>query len=89
MFEKFHKIFAWIIVFSVGLICAIIELPIKVVCFITALAFYVFFSITAPLWNNFDMGWCGSFIEWSFTLKFRLALKAMRAYHKALGLKKL
>ena len=86
MFEKFHKIFAWIVVFSVGLICASIELPIKVMCFITALVFYVFFSITAPLWINFDMGWCGSFIEWSFTLKFRFALKAIRAYHRALGL---
>lgn len=88
MFDKFHKIFAWIIVLVVGLIMFVVELPIKVVCFLTALVLYVFFSISAPLWVNFDMGWCGAFIEWSFTLKFRLALKAMRVYYKALGLSK-
>lgn len=84
--EKFHTTFAWIVVLTVGLIVSIVELPIKAICFIVALVLYTLFSLTAPLWVNTNISWCGDFIMWSFSIKCRIALKVMKAYAKALGL---
>ena len=86
MTDRFHRPFSWVIVLTIGLIVCIIEAPIKMISFLTALVLYIVFSITAPLWIKTNLGWCGDFINWSFSLKFRMAIKVMRAYCKALGL---
>ena len=87
MFNKFHAIVARAIVSVVAFIAFAIELPIRVGCLGVALALYLFFALSAPLWTNVNMSWCGSFIEWSFSFNFRMTLKVARAYFNALGLK--
>lgn len=87
MFDKFHAIVARAIVSVVALVAFAIELLIRAVCLVVALALYLFFALSAPLWSNVNVSWCGSFIEWSFSLNFRMTLKVARAYFNALGLK--
>lgn len=86
MLNKFHKTFSWTIVFLVGLITATIELPIKLGHFLGALLLYLILAITAPLWVGFNRDYLESFIRKGFSFKFRIAIKAMRAYYKALDL---
>lgn len=84
MFEAFHKLFAYTIVFTVGLIVSLVEVPIKAILFWVALILYIAISFTAPLWVTCDTENIANFIKSSLKLKLRWTKKAMRAYRDAL-----
>lgn len=84
MFESLHKLFAYTIVFTVGLIVSLVEIPVKVILFLVALVLYVVISLTAPLWVECDTENIANFIKNSLKLKLHWTKKVMRAYRTAL-----
>ena len=81
---ELHKLFAYMIVFLVGGIVAIIEIPVRVALFVVALVLYIAISLTAPLWVNCDTENIANFIKASLRVKPTWMKKAMRAYRDAL-----
>lgn len=84
MLEQLHRLFAYAIVFTVGLIVATIEVPLMAIRFIAALSLYLVMSITAPIWAKFDIQDEADFIKNSMRFKLVWTKKAMRAYRDAL-----
>lgn len=81
---ELHKLFAYAIVFLVGGIVAIIEIPVRAIFFVVALIVYVVVVLTAPLWVECDTEDIADFVKTSLKFKLRWVKKIMRAYKDAL-----
>lgn len=81
---ELHKLFAYAIVFLVGGIVALIEIPVRSALFWIALILYIVIALTAPLWVKCDTEKVSAFIKSSLLVKPIWMKKAMRAYRDAL-----
>ena len=81
---ELHKLFAYAIVFLVGGIVAIIEIPVRALFFVVALLVYVVVTLTAPLWVECDTEQMANFIKDSLKMRPKWMKKVMRAYRDAL-----
>lgn len=83
--ETMHKILSWLVITAVGLVTMAVELPIKLIGFVTFFAIYMVLMLFAPLTCKYrNVTWFDKMWDWAFSPQFNWTNKVVTAYYRAL-----